>query len=71
MDDMVWDGNKAENGISWKLHNESYPACPHECVGSYEKGTTIPDVSGSGVLHTCIPGKDKHGTDSPILNLAL
>ena len=48
MNEMGWDRIETENSVSWKLHKESDPACPQECVGNYinmEKGTTI-----SGVL---------------------
>ena len=36
-------------------------------VGDYVKGTSISDVSESGVLHTHSPAKNIAGTGSPIL----
>ena len=50
---MGWEGTEAKKGVSWKLHKESDPACRQECVGNYEKGTTIPDASalGGGCIH--------------------
>ena len=53
MNDMGWDGTEEEKGVSWKLHNELYPACPQECVGNYVKGKSMPDASASEVFHTC------------------
>ena len=37
-------------------------------VGNYLEGTSIPDVSASGVLHTHSPAKNIAGTGSPILD---
>ena len=37
-------------------------------VGGYVKGTSIPDVSASGVLHTHSPAKKIAGTGIPILD---
>mmetsp|Transcript_13201 Transcript_13201/g.12816 ORF Transcript_13201/g.12816 Transcript_13201/m.12816 type:complete len:160 (-) Transcript_13201:301-780(-) len=31
--DMGWDGVETEKGVTWKLHEETYPECPQECVG--------------------------------------
>ena len=36
--DMGWDGVGTEKGVTWKLHEETDPECPHECVGKY-RGT--------------------------------
>ena len=60
--DMGWDGTKTEKGFSWKLHNELDTACTQECVGDYVKGTSIKDVSESGVLHTHSPTRNISGT---------
>ena len=49
--DMGWDRTKTEKGVSWKLHNELDPAFPQDCVGDYVKGTSMPYVSASGILH--------------------
>ena len=56
--DMGWDSIKTEKGVSWKLHNELYPACPQGCVGGYETGTSMPDVSASGVLLAHSPARN-------------
>ena len=37
-------------------------------IGDYLKVTSIPDVSASRVLHTCIPAKEIAETGSPILD---
>ena len=66
--EMGWDGTEAEKGLSWKLQNELYPACPQECVGDYVKETSMSDASSYEVLHTCSPAKEIAGTGSPILN---
>ena len=45
MTEMGWDGTESEKGVSWKLHNEPDPACPHEYVGNYAKRTNMSDAS--------------------------
>ena len=35
--DMDMDGTGFKEGITCKLHNETYPGCPQECVGDCEK----------------------------------
>ena len=37
MGDMVMDGKVLKKGITCKLHNETDPRCPQECVGDYVK----------------------------------
>ena len=36
MSQMGWDWNWHPNGVTSKLHNETEPACPQECVGDYD-----------------------------------
>ena len=36
MSQMGWDGTGHPKGVTWKLHNETDPACPQECVGDYD-----------------------------------
>ena len=66
--EMGWDGTEVEKGVSWKLQNDLDPACPQECVGNYVKGTSMPDVLVSGVLHTFSTSKETARTGSPILD---
>ena len=66
--EVGWDGTEAEKGVSWKLYSALDLALPHECVGDYVKGTSMPDASASEVLHTCSPAKEIAGTGSPILD---
>ena len=33
--DMGWDGVKMNKGVTWKLHKETNPSYPQECVGKY------------------------------------
>ena len=66
--EVGWDGTEAEKGVSWKLYNALDLALPHECVGDYVKGTSMPDASSSEVLHTFSTAKEIAGTGSPILD---
>ena len=66
--DMGWDGTKTEKGVSWKLHNDLDPSCPQEGAVDDVKGTSMPDVSASGVLQIHGPAKEIAGTGSPILD---
>lgn len=43
MADMGWDGVDQPKGVTWKLHNETDPASPQECVGDYS-GPSLDDV---------------------------
>ena len=65
---MGWDGTDSERGVSWKLHNELYPAFQQECVRDYVKGTSMLDVSEYWVLHTHSPPKKISGTGIPMLD---
>ena len=69
--EMGQDRTKAEKGVSWKLHNDSDPDCPQECVVNdvnTEKGATLFDAPASGVLHTCSTKKEKIGTSGQKLD---
>ena len=33
-EDMGIGGKVIKNGVMWKLHNETKPECPQECVGN-------------------------------------
>ena len=66
--DMGWDITETWKGVSCKIHNDLDPACPQEFFGDYVKGTSIPDVSASGVLHTHSTAKKISGTGIPILD---
>ena len=66
--DMGWDGTKTEKGVSWKLHNDLDPSCPQEGAVDDVKGTSMPDVSAYGVLHTHSLVRKISGTGSPILD---
>ena len=37
MGEMGMDGTGLKKGITWKLHNETGPGCPQECVGDCDK----------------------------------
>ena len=36
MDEMGMDGAGIKKGVMWKIHNETDPGFPQECVGDYE-----------------------------------
>ena len=37
MGKMGMDGAGFKKGITCKIHNETYPGCPQECVGDFGK----------------------------------
>ena len=37
MGEMGMDGTGLKKGVMWKLHNETDPGCPQECVGYCDK----------------------------------
>ena len=43
MEDMGWDGVDQPKGVTWKLHNETDPTSPQDCVGNYS-GPSLDDV---------------------------
>ena len=57
MGEMGMDGTGLKKGITCKLHNNTYPGHPHECVGDCEKvrrkngANEFPDGGTHNVTH--------------------
>ena len=59
--DMGWDSIKMKKGVTWKLHEETNPAFPHECVGKYTSANPKDDKRATS---------DKGKTGSVLLDRA-
>ena len=55
------DGTGLKNGITWKLHNETDPGCPQECVGDCDK------VGRKNGAKECLDGGTHNGMYNAVI----